>query len=367
MKPCAFSIIYDNPLPQLRSRHSFFPYLCELDDGTLFAVFQMGQAFESVDCTSFVSKSTDGGVTWSAPKQMFDKSKETVPMSDCCKAINVGGGKLVGVGYEYNRPNPELPVGNPETGGLLDDQMYFTVSLDNGETWQEHQEIISAWGPHVEASAPLTLLQNGDWITPITGFPDWSGKDHGPMCGRVARSCDQGKTWNDDVICMAFEGNATTCYEQRLCQLETGEIVVIGWNENVKTGERLHNHYTISHDNGKTFSKPMSTGIMGQASSVCSIGGSRLLALHAKRRDTDEPGVYGYIVDLADGKWDIQEEVLLWKPSTPVMKDEKMAEIFAFLKFGQPSAILLKDGDIMMTHWFAQDGQYKTCATRIEL
>ncbi len=27
------SIIYDNPLPQLRSRHSFFPWLCELPDG----------------------------------------------------------------------------------------------------------------------------------------------------------------------------------------------------------------------------------------------------------------------------------------------------------------------------------------------
>jgi len=44
-----------------------------------------------------------------------------------------------------------------------------------------------------------------------------------------------------------------------------------------------------------------------------------------------------------------------------------MAEIFSFLKFGQPGAILLKDGDAMMTHWYAQEGQYKTVATRISL
>ena len=44
-----------------------------------------------------------------------------------------------------------------------------------------------------------------------------------------------------------------------------------------------------------------------------------------------------------------------------------MADVFSFLKFGQPGAILLDDGNVMMSHWFAQEGQYKTVATRIEL
>ena len=37
-------------------------------------------------------------------------------------------------------------------------------------------------------------------------------------------------------------------------------------------------------------------------------GGEKLLALHAKRRDTDRPGIYGYIVDLSGGNWNIEEE-----------------------------------------------------------
>ena len=138
-------------------------------------------------------------------------------------------------------------------------------------------------------------------------------------------------------------------------------------NENVVTGERLDNHYTVSHDGGKTFSNPVSTGIRGQASSVCAIGGERLLALHAVRRDTDRPGIYGCIVDLSEGKWSIVKKALLWEPSVPVTKDTKMAEIFSFLKFGQPGAILLNDGDIMMSHWYAENGQYKTVASRIRL
>ena len=270
------------------------------------------------------------------------------------------------LGYAYYRDNPDLPIGNPENGGTLDDLVYYAFSEDGGETWGKLTEIKCAWGPLVEASAPVTVLKDGTFITPITGFPNWEGKLTSKLCGRALKSCDGGKTWNDDVICMDFNDNIT-CYEQRMCQLESGAIVCIGWNENLTTGERLDNHYTISFDGGKTFSAPASTGIRGQASSVCAIGGERLLALHAVRRDTDRPGIYGCIVDLSEGKWNIVEQSLLWEPPTPVVKDTKMAEIFSFLKFGQPGAIKLADGDVMMSHWYAENGQYKTVASRIKL
>ena len=235
MKIVNSSIIYDDPLPQLRSKHSYFPFLCERKDGVIAAVHVTGEAFESVDGTSCISFSRDGG-----------------------------------------------------------------------------------------------------------------------------------NTWSDNTVCMEFDGNIT-CYEQRMCVLESGAIVCIGWKENVVTGERLDNHYTIFYDGEKTLSKPVSTGIRAQASSVCAIGGEKLLALHAVRHDTDRPGIYGCIVDLAEGKWNIIEQTVLWEPATPMTKDTKMAEIFSFLKFGQPGAIKLADGDIMMSHWSAENGQYKNVASRIKL
>ena len=44
-----------------------------------------------------------------------------------------------------------------------------------------------------------------------------------------------------DMISMDFGDDLTSCYEQRMCQLDSGVIVSIGWNENTK---RLENHYT---------------------------------------------------------------------------------------------------------------------------
>jgi len=367
MKILSSSIIYENPLPQLRSRQDAFPYLCECSDGTLACVHVIGEAFESVDGTSYISYSKDKGMTWSAPRAMFDKSRLSVPVSDCCKATALADGRLIAVGYAYLRSNPELPVGNPETGGLLDDFIFYSVSEDCGKTWSSMTPIPCSWGPHAEASAPLIVLKDGTLITPITGFPNWEGKMTGPLCGRALRSDDGGKTWNDFSVCMEFGDQPVTCYEQRMCQLDSGAIINIGWNENTATGERMENHYTVSYDNGKTWSKPLPTGIMGQASSVCAVGGERLLALHSLRRDTDRPGIYGCLVDFSDKTWKITDQCLLWEPDVPIQRNSKMAEIFAYLKFGQPGAIRLKDGTIMMSHWYAQDGQYRTMASRLEL
>lgn len=367
MKKQFSNYVYENPMPQLRAINSAFPWFCELPDGRILAAHQMGQAFESVDGTTYLSESLDGGRTWSKPWKAFDKSGETIPMTDCGKPVVLDDGRIVMLGYKFFRPDPELPLGNPETGGLLEDQVYFAVSDDDGRTWSAHQEISCIWGGHVEASAPLTVLQDGSWAAPITGFHSWDGILTSRNCGRLLRSYDQGKTWNDDAVCMQFPGDSITCYEQRMCQLDNGALVVIGWNEDMKTGKLLNNHITISFDNGKTFGDPIDTGIHGQASSILHLGGNRVLTLHALRRDTNEPGIYACVADLSDGKWNILSEEKIWSPVAPVAKNDKVAEIFAFLKFGQPGAIMLRNGDILMSHWVCEEGCYKTVATRLSL
>lgn len=367
MRISEFSFIYDNPLPQLRSRQSAFPFLCECSDGTLLATHSIGEAFESTDLESCLSRSSDGGKTWDKPQRMFCSFHNGRPVSDCCKVTALPDGRLVALGYAYYRDNPDLPLGNPQTGGLLDDFIFYAISDDGGKNWSQRREIPCAWGPHAEASAPLTLLSDGAWVTPITGFPQWDGTMTGKLCGRLLRSDDQGKSWQDDALCMSFGETPVTCYEQRLCQLSSGTLVCIGWNEDAATGTRLPNHYTFSVDNGHTWSMPFSTGVLGQASSVCAIGEERLLALHAVRRDTDRPGIYGSIVDFSRKTWDVRDQALLWEPDMPLRKDPNMAEIFAYLKFGQPGAILLRDGSLMMSFWYAQDGQYRTVAARLEL
>lgn len=367
MKAGKTHLIYENPLPQLKSRQALFPSLAEVKPGRLIASFAIGEAFESVDLSTYISLSDDGGATWGAPHRVLDKTNDSVPTSDFGKLTVMPDGKIMLFGYAYLRPDPSLPMGNPETGGLLDDYIFYAISKDGGKTFSEPKKADCAWGPHVEASAPLTVLRDGTWISPITGFPDWSGKMTGKMCGRALRSTDSGKSWNDDAVCMDFGDRAVTCYEQRICELESGKLVCIGWNEDVDEGVLLNNHYTVSTDGGKTWSEPRDTGVRGQASSVCAIGGDKLLALHSMRRHTDRPGILARVIDASCGEWRVIDEEIVWEPATPLIKNDKMADIFAFLKFGQPSAIKLSSGEIMMIHWFMENGQYNVGVTKIDL
>ena len=121
------AILYDNPMPQLRSRHSFFPSLCRCADGTLAASVAIGEAFESVDSTSYILFSSDEGKTWSAPQPMFQKTG-AVPVTDYCKLTMLPDGRLLALGYAYLRDDPEKPIGNPVTGGLLEDYIFYSLS-----------------------------------------------------------------------------------------------------------------------------------------------------------------------------------------------------------------------------------------------
>ena len=360
------NVIYENPTPQLKSKHSYFPFVQQLEDGSLLSSHVIGEAFESIDQNTRLSKSTDMGKTWKLLQPVYTKANQHIPANDYMKLTNIGGGELLLFGYEFFRENPDLPLGNPDTGGILPDRLICLRSHDYGNNWDRPFEISCRWNNQVEASAPITVLNNGDWVTPITGFPSWDGKIPQYNCGRLLRSNNHGKTWNDNTVIIEFPGNSISIYEQRMCQLnKSGAIVAISWNEDLITGKRLPNHYSISYDHGYTFNGPHSTEIMGQASSVTSIGKDRLLALHSLRRDTGRPGIYGYIVNLEKGGWNIEYETILWEPLMPVTRNSKMAEIFAFLKFGQPLAIMLDDGTFIMTHWAVEDGQGKTFCTRL--
>ena len=359
--------IFANPLPQLRAVNSFFPFLCQRPDGAILAMHQMGEAFESVNARTYISLNHDQGRTWSEPYRAFDEIDPERQISESAKPIVLPDGSILALGYGFYRDDPNLPMGNVETGGLLPNLVFWSISRDGGKHFSHPQPIETSWPGSVEASAPITVLQDGSWASPITGFPSWDGTMEGKLCGRLLRTYDAGQTWNDDVICQEFPGDAVTCYEMRLCQLDDGTLVVIGWNEDILTGERLPNHYSFSTDNGQTFSVPISTGIQGQASFVMSLPGQRIFALHALRRDTDRPGIYACIVDFSNHTWQIEKQQLIWEPARPVTRNPVFAEIFSFLKFGQPGAILLADGSILMSHWFSEDGVYRTVATGIEL
>ena len=325
-------ILFGTENPKKGDRSGYMPYFCQMEDGKLLAVNIIGSYFDAPDVRTHILESEDGMCFQASEYSPFDMSEMEKafggPVSDAVKIATDGGEHVIAVGYGFaHNKGEDVGLANAETGGLLDCPAFFAESFDGGKTFTPSKTIDSHWGYHTEASAPLYVLKNGDYITPIAPMPDWEGCYKNPIHGRLLRSTDKGKTWNDDTVTMDF-GPDTTVWEQRLAITDSGKIVDVAWNENLKTGEIYNNHIAISTDNGKTFGPAIDTGIKGQATGICALGGEKVLTLHSMRKNVDRYGVLACIANVANGKWEVEHTEYIWEPRFAMTKVDGSLGVF---------------------------------------
>jgi sialidase-1 len=183
----------------------------------------------------------------------------------------------------------------------------------------------------------------------------------------LLRSHDQGRTWNDRTTYFQNLGNPITPFEARICEMQDGRLVALVWAYDSAADRHLPNHVTVSHDEGYTWSGPVSTGHMGQASNLLWLGGDLLLTIHAHRGA--EIGIYVRLIDFAGDRWKpLAETVIYGGGSRPQTREgQQMVEMFQSLRFGQPSLLRLNNGDILAAHWSIEDGQGRIRAHRLQL
>jgi len=360
-------VIYENPLPQLRSRHGAFPGITQLLSGEIIALFVIGEAFESVDSNVFVSRSKDSGKTWQLQGPLYDRSKLDLgfAVSDSLKSTLLSDGTLVAIGYRFHRRNPDLPVGNAE-GGLLSGDDIVSFSTDDGKTWTIPKVIQHGYPELLETSGPCIELHSGDLMATSCPCFMWDGTNPTGQVGILLRSSDRGLTWDTSKHYFTTRVKNISSWESRLCEMQDGRIVVIFWAYDHIAKKHLPNYVSVSHDDGDTWSDPINTGHMGQASNLMWLGGDKLLTVHAHR--VGDIGLYVRLIDFAEDKWKMVEENVIWDGGKiSGNKGKTIIEQWASIKFGQPSLLGLDNGEILATHWCFEDCQGKILTHRLRI
>lgn len=359
--------IYENPLPQLRSRCAKFPGLVQLPSTELIAMFELGQAFESVDSRTVISRSKDLGKSWQLQGELYDMAKLDLDhtVSESLKPTLLKDGSLIAIGYRVHRSDPDLPIGNPQTGGLLPGDDVVSFSTDDGRTWSIPQTIEHGYPELLEASGPCIELSSARLLETCAPFKAWDGSNPTGQMGILLRSTDKGKTW-DGSCCFFSSPNKTIApWESRACQMQPGRLVIIFWAFDMAANKHLSNRVVVSHDNGYKWSEPIDTGLMGQASNLMWLGDDRLLTIHAHR--AGEVGLYVRLVDFKNDKWKIIEETVIWGKAPAQDTSKGIIEQFADLKFGQPSLLRLNNGEILAAHWCVENCLSKIKTHRLKL
>jgi hypothetical protein len=78
-------VAYDNPRPEVHSRHGYHAGLAKLPNGDLLTLFVLAEAFEAPNATTYISRSRDMDCTWQLQGPLYDKSALGSETSDTGK------------------------------------------------------------------------------------------------------------------------------------------------------------------------------------------------------------------------------------------------------------------------------------------
>lgn len=359
------TVLYENPRPHVHSRHGYFPGIVRLASGDLLALFVIAEAFEAPNSTTYVSRSKDFGKTWHLEGPLYDKSALGFETSDSLKATALRDGSVIAIGYRFRRDNIEQGISLPETEGILNGDNIVAFSIDRGKSWSTPQILPRSSPELLECSGPCLQLQSGDLVETAAFFKLPNGTNPSGQTGVLLRSTDQGKTWTDHE--RFYSQGTIVPYESRVCEMDPGHLVVMIWAYHYAGRKNLANQVVVSHDNGYSWSQPIDTGIFGQASNLLWLGGTLLASIHAHRER--EVGIYLRIVDFKNDSWQLIRETMIYGVGAraQTIEGKTMSEMFASLRFGQPSLLRIRDDNVLAYHWAIEDGQGKILQHRLRL
>ncbi len=349
--------LYANPDPLLVSRQAAFPGLTRLADGTILAIFSIGQAFDAADMRAYVSSSTDNGQSWTEPKRLH-QHEVTPEQSESFKPLALSDGTVLASGYVFIRPTPLTPIVAPSNNALLPLHNKLSRSNDGGRTWTRPERFIVE-GQGLELSGPLMERASGEIMGAAAPF-HLATSDHE---GWIISSPDQGQSWCKKSVFFRSEKGNIAPWECRLIDFGGDAIGVLFWAHDIASGQNHTNHLALSHDNARTF-QLIDTGIAGQASNGIALGPDEMLSIHAHRQSP--VGLNVYRSHLSAAGLDVTDRLGLFDDEK-LGQENAQSDPFANLRFGQPSLLPLGGEDFLACCWQVENCQHVIKTYRIRL
>lgn len=256
------------------------------------------------------------------------------------------------------------------TQGIKTNEMIWASSEDGGRTWSEPRVIGNLMACSAEAPGPLAVCSEkgagrGAWVGPYSPYNTFDPNLKVDRAQVVALlSTDRGATWSRGAM-LRFDDATTGGAEAWCIELSDGTLLATTWNvDHAPAGadghkRELPNKWAVSSDGGATWSPTRSTGTLGHTTALTALppqAGRRpgALFVNVRRKPASDVGVWLAVVRPSGDDFGIEHNERVWSPGQGATKTGGIANAdnWSDFTFGEPSATILPDGDVLIFLWY---------------
>ncbi len=354
--------IFDSTQQEPNRRIACFTSLCRLASGKILCGFQNGPTKQAATSTVRLAQSTDGGHSWNPIPFEFITTFDGTPGSlAAIELVEPEPGRLLAFATWFDRSEPERPLFDPETEGILRSKQLCAESRDEGRTWTAWQALDLGELRGTALTGPVLRWDDGTIGFALESFKEFDEPAPGRHAAWVLVSRDGGRSFQPPALVAQHPEGRVYYWDQRLCVgRRPGELTAMFWTHDLADRRDLpvHLRHATLASGDIAVGPIIATSIPGQIAAPLWLGDGRLLAFVV---DRGNPATLTLCCSTDGGAtWPQSQRLVIYRHEEQAALSQGAENIdfkqywedMGRWSFGHPAICLLDDSHVLLA-WYA--------------
>lgn len=280
-------LIFDAPRQPSARRAASFVGLCPLACGAMLCSYQVGPRKHDPASTLGLCRSDDGGRTWRELPTEFERTLHGVPGSLAAgEIVEVVPDRLLLFATWFDRSDPDRPLFDPATEGILHGRQLVAESRDEGLSWSAWREVATPGLRGCSLTGPVLRWPDGAIGLAFESYKEWDDPRPGRHAAWLMVSRDGGATFGPPLVVAQHPEHAVYYWDQRLAAgPRDGEFTAMFWTHDLRErrDRTVHLRRAAVGQLAGPSAQPAATSIPGQIAAPLALDDGRLLAFVVDR------------------------------------------------------------------------------------